>query len=83
MNQYGRNFGRFIAQHHDLQRAYNRLKEHSEKRDMLMHLMRNNMFMTCNILRLGGYTEAAEHTQNLLVKIAELARERETPVAAQ
>jgi len=88
MNQYGKNFGRFMAQHHDLQRAYKRLKAHYEKRDALMYDVKATLFMTCNILRLGGYTDAANHTHKLLEKIAELElaeleREHETPVAAR
>ena len=83
MNQYGRNFGRFMTQHHDLQRAYNRLKEHSKERELLMHAVRGVLFMNCNLLRLAGYTAASQNTHKLLEEIDKLEHECETPVAAQ
>jgi hypothetical protein len=65
----GQSFGKFIAKHHDLERAFTKLKLRAEEQEKMLYEVRVELSHAAVILRLGGYTEAANSAQQMLTKV--------------
>ena len=65
----GYNFGKFMAQYHDLKRAHKVLETKLQKREAMVYELRVELMSATRLLRLGGYTDAASKTHDLLIKI--------------